>query len=143
MRALQCVIVHGSPNQPSSHPSCFTTPPPPCECFDRLDLGLFEPPLPPLVLEPGQEQEWIELRPRWPLTDEKHSGSMPATRSSKAASKQARSLTDETREALQRRREGGGSGGCGGGGNGDHGEGAASREQRQEAEAPAAAAAAG
>ncbi len=66
----------------------------------RLQLGLFQPPLPPLELEPGELQEWIELRPRWPLTAEKHSGSMRQVRSAKAAAKQARSLTDETREAL-------------------------------------------
>lgn len=66
----------------------------------RYRLGLYEPPLPPLELDPGQEQEWIELRPRWPLTSERAAGAMPPTRSAKAQEKNARSLTDETREAL-------------------------------------------
>jgi hypothetical protein len=42
----------------------------------------------------------VDLRPRWPLTAEKHGGSTPQVRSSKAASSMARSLTDETRDAL-------------------------------------------
>lgn len=65
-----------------------------------MALGLYQPPLPPLELAPGEEAEWVELRPRWPLTGEKHARGTPPNRSSKAASKQARSLTDETREAL-------------------------------------------
>ncbi|GBF91039.1 hypothetical protein Rsub_03895 [Raphidocelis subcapitata] len=68
--------------------------------IERMRLGLFEPALPPLQLEPGQEQEWIDLRPRWPLTTEKAAGSTPRVRSSKAAASLARSLTEETREAL-------------------------------------------
>ena len=65
-----------------------------------MALGLYQPPLPPLELPSDQEQEWVELRPRWPLTSDKHGRSTPPNRSSKAASKQARSLTDETRELL-------------------------------------------
>lgn len=34
---------------------------------ERMNLGLWEdPPSPP------EEGEWIDLRPRWPLTDERH-----------------------------------------------------------------------
>lgn len=88
-----------NPNSPTPHP--------------RYKLGLYQPPLSPLELEPGQEQEWIELKPRWPLTSEKHSGSMPPTRSSKT--KLARSLTEETREELAAVRGAGGGAGTGAG----------------------------
>jgi hypothetical protein len=64
----------------------------------RLGLGLVDAPLPPLP-EDGSA-EWIELRPRWPLTSEKHPRSMPPTLSMKKPDKQARSLTDLTRAEL-------------------------------------------
>jgi hypothetical protein len=98
---------HPTPHTP--HPTPHT--PHPTPRGDRYKLGLYQPPLPPLELPPGEEQEWIELRPRWPLTAERHAGSTGATRSSKAASKMARSLTDETREALAAPAIGGGEGG--------------------------------
>jgi hypothetical protein len=86
--------LHATARLPAPSP-CWPAAPPP-----RYQLGLYQPPLPPLELAPGEEQEWIELRPRWPLTGEKHRGSSPQLRSSKAPSKMARSLTEETREAL-------------------------------------------
>lgn len=64
----------------------------------RLQLGLVQPPAEPLPAD--GTPEWIELRPRWPLTGEKHAKSMPPTLSMKKPHKQAPSLTDMTREAL-------------------------------------------
>jgi hypothetical protein len=70
---------------------------------ERLRLGLAAPP--PATAEP-QEGEWIDLRPRWPLTSEKHprcpSMVVPKTRRLAKPSKQPHtSLTDVTRAALQ------------------------------------------
>lgn len=45
--------------------------------------------------------EWIELRPRWPLTAAKHPKSMPPTLSMKKPHKQAISLTDMTQQELR------------------------------------------
>ncbi|KAL4426695.1 hypothetical protein ABPG77_004751 [Micractinium sp. CCAP 211/92] len=47
---------------------------------ERLQLGLVEPP--PPSSEPG-EGEWVDLRPRWPLTDKKDPRSYSAPRSAK------------------------------------------------------------
>ncbi|KAL4458728.1 hypothetical protein ABPG75_013593 [Micractinium tetrahymenae] len=47
---------------------------------ERLQLGLVEPP--PASSQPG-EDDWVDLRPRWPLTDKKDSRSYSAPRSAK------------------------------------------------------------
>lgn len=48
--------------------------------LERLELGLSKPPP-----ESASDDEWIELKPRWPLTDHKHPGSMPPTKGVKQA----------------------------------------------------------
>eukprot|EP00879_Flechtneria_rotunda_P020673 GHRR01021753.1.p1 GENE.GHRR01021753.1~~GHRR01021753.1.p1 ORF type:complete len:155 (-),score=32.90 GHRR01021753.1:227-691(-) len=65
----------------------------------RYRLGLIQPPPPPVAED--ITPEWIELRPRWPLTSHKHSNSMPPTLSMKRPGKQAVSLTDLTQEELR------------------------------------------
>ena len=98
---------------------------------ERFRLGLWQPPLEPLAPQAdggaGEEgaaaaaaagDEWVELRPRWPLTAERHRGCTPPNRSTRAPEKNARSLTEETREALAALAAGGGSGGDVGGGDG-------------------------
>lgn len=62
-----------------------------------------QPPAGPLP-EDGTP-EWIELRPRWPLTGAKHPKSMPPTLSMKKPHKQAVSLTDMTQQELAQLRE--------------------------------------
>jgi tRNA threonylcarbamoyl adenosine modification protein TsaD len=47
--------------------------------------------------------EWVELRPRWPLTSEVAAGATGDVLSKKRADKQAPSLTDLTRRALEER----------------------------------------
>jgi N6-L-threonylcarbamoyladenine synthase len=47
--------------------------------------------------------EWVELRPRWPLTSEVAAGATGDVLSKKRADKQAPSLTDLTRRALRER----------------------------------------
>ena len=70
-------------------------------CCHRYRLNLVEPPLGPLPSLPEGEKEWAELRPRWPLTGERHSRSMPAVRSMKQPDKMHTSLTELTQAALQ------------------------------------------
>lgn len=65
----------------------------------RYHLGLVQPPAGPLP-EDGSP-EWIELRPRWPLTSNKHPKSTPPNLSTKSPHKQAPSLTDMTQQELQ------------------------------------------
>jgi hypothetical protein len=77
-----------------------------CKYFNvacRYWLNLVEPPLPPL---PEGEKEWMELRPRWPLTGERHPRSMPAVRSMKQPDKMHTSLTQLTQAALQEQQQG-------------------------------------
>lgn len=69
----------------------------------RYQLGLVQPPAGPLP-EDGSP-EWIELRPRWPLTGAKHPKSMPPTLSMKKPHKQAPSLTDLTQAELQQQQQ--------------------------------------
>ncbi|KAF8065802.1 GCP1 [Scenedesmus sp. PABB004] len=66
--------------------------------IERYGLGLVQPPAPPLP-EDGSP-EWVELRPRWPLTSDKHAKSMPPVLSMRKPDKQAASLTDMTRQEL-------------------------------------------
>jgi hypothetical protein len=70
-------------------------------CGCRYRLGLVQPPA--AALPEDGTPEWIELRPRWPLTSSKHHKSMPPVLSMKKPEKQATSLTDLTQQELSNR----------------------------------------
>lgn len=65
--------------------------------LERVRLGMWEPP--PHSVAP-LEGEWIDLRPRWPLTAERHDRSSPATRSTRKRGLHT-SLTDMTSAAMR------------------------------------------
>jgi len=69
---------------------------------ERATLGLVQAPAEPLPAGLEASSEWIELRPRWPLTSDKHSrASTQQLLSMKSASKMAPSLTDMTAAEVQ------------------------------------------
>lgn len=63
---------------------------------ERLSLGIVEPP--PTSFAP-EEGEWVDLRPRWPLTDRKDERSFEAPRSAKKKNVFA-SLTELTAASI-------------------------------------------
>lgn len=89
---------------PAAHVSFFLPPNPHRHTLThRHHLGLTQPPAGPLPSDGSPE--WIELRPRWPLTSSKHPKSMPPTLSMKKPHKQAPSLTDMTLQELQQQQQ--------------------------------------
>ncbi|KAG1674846.1 hypothetical protein FOA52_015234 [Chlamydomonas sp. UWO 241] len=98
--------------------------------LERMQLGLVEPPPAPLPLPAagaaaggadggaptdssvgsasedieveggGGEEEWVELRPRWPLTAERHPSSAAGTHKSAKRARMFRPLTEMTADAL-------------------------------------------
>lgn len=88
MPTITAVVVHPAPSGAA-----------PAVAACRYRLGLIQPPA--AALPADGTPEWIELRPRWPLTSQKHAKSMPQTiRSMKNPDKFATSLTDMTQAEL-------------------------------------------
>ncbi len=71
--------------------------------LERWGLGLSEPPCGPLGDGEEEGTEWVQLRPRWPLTGDKHANSMRQVLSMKRPDKLHTSLTDLTRAELELR----------------------------------------
>lgn len=79
---------------------------------ERLALGLVQPPPPPLEAGVEAATEWIEMRPRWPLTTNHHPrADTQQVRSMKVPKQGVASLTEVTQAELAALQAGGAAGG--------------------------------